>query len=57
MYRLMVQTACVVGAVQVQRRWPIFSSEKFFDFPVVGLGTDAEFEVFLGDRIPVLLNS
>jgi hypothetical protein len=28
--------------------------EEFFDFPVILLGTDGEFEIFAGDGIPVL---
>jgi hypothetical protein len=28
--------------------------ERLLDFPVVHFGSDAELEIFLGDRIPIL---
>jgi hypothetical protein len=32
----------------------VFFREELFDFPVILLGTDGEFEIFAGDGIPVL---
>ena len=32
----------------------VIFGEEFFDFPVVLLGADREFEIFAGDGIPIL---
>ena len=49
MYRLVVQAARVLGVVHIYRRRAVIRWKEFFDFPIIGLGADAEFEVFLSD--------
>ena len=53
--RLMIQAIGVIGmSVLIDGLSTIFVRQEFLDLPVVWFGTDAEFQVFLGDGIPIL---
>lgn len=62
---LLVQTgsAAVVGDASLEGTGAVVveqlgrAEEGLLDLPVVLFGTDGEFEVFFGDRVPVLQNS
>lgn len=50
-----VQTAIVLRLVSILRDGSIeVGQERLLDFPVVHFGSDAEFEIFLGDGVPIL---
>lgn len=59
---LLIQTAsaAIVGGASLKDAGaPVVddlgrTQQAFLDFPVVLFGADGEFEVFLGDRVPVL---
>ena len=40
--------------VEVNGAPSLFFGKKFFDFPVILLDANGKFEIFLGDRIPIL---
>jgi hypothetical protein len=51
--RLLVQRGCVLGLLVDGTTLVVFRKE-FLDFPVVLLDADGEFEIFAGNRVPVL---
>lgn len=51
--RMVVHSTGVFGVLEDCVSSVIFG-EEFFDFPVVLLGANREFEIFAGDGIPVL---
>lgn len=52
---MVVHAARVLGVgILVDGLAPIFLGEQFLDFPGVGLDTNGEFKIFLGDRVPEL---
>ena len=44
---------CGIG-ILVDGSATLFFEEGLFDFPVILLGADGEFEIFAGDGVPVL---
>ena len=50
-----VRAGVAVGVVGVYCRSSFFFGEELLNFPVVDTSADGEFEIFFGDRVPVLL--
>lgn len=50
-----VRAACVLGSTVVIDGSPsVIFRKELFDFPIALLRSDAEFEIFLGNGVPVL---